>query len=203
MRVVHRVQERSWTISDVGEEHDAHIEGIAAEQIPHRQVKRPKTHRRKRGDQFRQGRGDRHQRSADEGRADPGRLGDLHRRISQQRGGNQDRQGRVLDVGCGTGRGISDLNSIGFSDVTGLDSTFAMLKRASTILRREHSDRSVPLVREDAFRLPFDDYAFQTVVSLSFLHMLRYDRQEIILLELERVCKPGGRIAVEFDSIHK
>jgi ubiquinone/menaquinone biosynthesis C-methylase UbiE len=66
-------------------------------------------------------------------------------------------QGRVLDLGCGTGRNLPLYGAQ--RKVVGLDPSMEVLRRA----RRRAP--SVPLVRASAHALPFRDQSFQTVVS--------------------------------------
>lgn len=69
----------------------------------------------------------------------------------------QGARGRVLDVGCGTGRNLPRYGSEVF--VVALDPSVDALGKA-----RERAP-SVPLVRASAEALPFRDGAFDTVVS--------------------------------------
>lgn len=109
----------------------------------------------------------------------------------------------ILDVGCGTGRGLQYLTSAGFERVTGLDYTAAMLEQARSKQYREFRDGAVQLLRGDAFRLPFEDERFDIVMSLNFLHMFRLELQQELVGEMARVCRPNGRVVVELESIHK
>ena len=112
------------------------------------------------------------------------------------------RNARVVDVGCGTGRGMCDLRHLGFQSVIGVDYTYAMLQQAARKL--EVAGRRAPsLVRGDGFRLPFDDASFPIVVSFNFLHMFRFDLQQELVAELLRVCEPGGTVIAEMESVHK
>jgi len=110
---------------------------------------------------------------------------------------------RVLDVGCGTARGVLELGRAGFTNLTGVDFTQEMLRIGQEKLRREIPDTPVRLVRGDAFTLPFPDCSFDLVVSLNFLHMFRFDLQAVIVREMARVCVNGGLVVAEFESIHK
>jgi demethylmenaquinone methyltransferase / 2-methoxy-6-polyprenyl-1,4-benzoquinol methylase len=91
----------------------------------------------------------------------------------------------VLDVATGTGLIARLLRSRGFN-VTGVDLTEAMLRRASG-----------QRVAGDANALPFPDVTFD---ALTFSYLFRYvDDPPATLSELVRVIRPGGIIAsVEF-----
>jgi ubiquinone/menaquinone biosynthesis C-methylase UbiE len=110
---------------------------------------------------------------------------------------------RVLDVGCGTGRGEVLLARAGFQRITALDYTDAMLQIAQQKTARLRATGQVRLLRGDAYRLPFPDAAFDLVVSLRFVHMFRFDLQQELVREMARVCRPGGVVAVELENIHK
>ena len=112
------------------------------------------------------------------------------------------RGARILDVGCGTGRGLCELHELGFSSLTGLDFTHAMIEQAAEKLRAAGVGRP-KLVRADGFRLPFPDGAFPVVVSFNFLHMFRFDLQQELAAEMTRVCAPGGTLIVELESVHR
>ena len=93
-------------------------------------------------------------------------------------------RGCTLDVGCGTGRGLSlyarDVRAIG------LDPAWDSLERA----RRRAP--GVPLVQGSAEALPFRDRAFDTVVSsLVFCSVPAPARG---LAEVKRVLRPDGRL---------
>lgn len=107
----------------------------------------------------------------------------------------------VLDVGCGTGRGLLTLSRLGFTRRFGVDFTSEMLAEAVKKLDRETGRSSV--VQGDAFTLPFADATFDLVVSLNFMHMFRFELQQRLVREFQRILKPGGLLVLELESIHK
>jgi len=105
----------------------------------------------------------------------------------------------ILDVGCGTGRGVAFLAAEGYR-VTGLDYTMDMLK----LCRQKTSNmQSVKLVRGDSGALPFPDGSFRCVISLNFLHLFSNEVQKGFIDEMTRILTPGGRLICEFDNYHR
>jgi len=102
--------------------------------------------------------------------------------------------GRVLEVACGTGH-MTELLKSKSLDYIACDLTADMLEQA-----RERLGRTAPLVRTNALQLPFPDASFDVVLSTRFLHLFAPERQELILHEMLRVLKPGGRMIVDFDN---
>lgn len=115
-------------------------------------------------------------------------LGDVHRR-------------QILEVGCGAGqcsRWLAEEGAI----ATGVDVSAGMLEQASR-LQREHplSDDATPptFLHADARQLPFAsnsfDVAFSSYGALPFVK-----DAEVVLAEVARVVRPGGRWA--FSTTH-
>lgn len=93
----------------------------------------------------------------------------------------------VLDVPVGTGRYLPIMLERGHR-VTGLDSSDEMID----ITRRRAAELggNVETVVGDATKLPFDDGAFDVVLSSRFLrHILPYRLARQSLAEMARVCK--------------
>lgn len=100
---------------------------------------------------------------------------------------------RVLEVATGPGY-VALAFATRSKEVVGLDLTDAPL----TIARQNQADRGVTNVQfesGDANRLPFDDNYFDAVVCRLAIHHFAEPRQ--VLSEMVRVCKPGGKVAVE------
>jgi ubiquinone/menaquinone biosynthesis C-methylase UbiE len=117
--------------------------------------------------------------------------------------GDGARNRRVLDVGCGTGRGPLLLARLGFTNITALDYTSAMLAIAKQKCADSQAGSAIRLLRGDAFALPFADASFDLVVSLRFVHMFRFSLQREVIAEMARVCRPGGTVVTELESAHK
>ena len=94
---------------------------------------------------------------------------------------------RVLDVGCGHGWLLRVLAEQCEGRLVGVDRDVARLRKART-----ETGRAV--VAGDALRLPFPDRAFDKAVLSEVLEHLPDDRGA--LLEVRRVLKPGGVVAI-------
>jgi SAM-dependent methyltransferase len=98
---------------------------------------------------------------------------------------------RILDLATGTGWSARNVARTG-ATVTGVDITEDLLAAA-----RELSGLVRPTIefrQADAERLPFDDGAFDGVIS-TFGVMFAFDQAQASA-ELARVCRPGGRLAL-------
>ena len=96
-------------------------------------------------------------------------------------------QGRVLDVGCGTGSFATALAERE-AEVWGVDASEAMLAQAwAHGLPRER------FVHARAEELPFDDASFERAVMRLVLHHVE---RPAALAEMARVLAPGGRATI-------
>jgi SAM-dependent methyltransferase len=102
---------------------------------------------------------------------------------------------RVLDLGCGEGRHVHAFHLAPGVDVIGLDADAPSLaKAAAGLATLPGASGATLLMRGDAYRLPFEDGAFDVVVCCEVLeHLPDVDGA---LTEMTRVLKPGGRLAV-------
>lgn len=101
--------------------------------------------------------------------------------------GITEKQGKVLDVGCGTGYVLFPLFNNGLS-IIGVDISIAMIKHAK---KRANTDFIVC----DAEHLPFRSSLFTTVVVAATLHHLPDPSNTIS--EVYRVLNEGGHLYVD------
>lgn len=100
-------------------------------------------------------------------------------------------RGRVLEVGAGTGANFPYYGD-DTEEVIATDPDLHMLERARR--RAEDVERSIELWRASAEELPFEDDAFDTVVStLAICSMVDPERA---LSEVRRVLKASGQLRV-------
>src|SRR5918999_1682393 len=102
---------------------------------------------------------------------------------------------RVLDLGSGAGTdSLIAVQMVGDDGrVTGIDMTPAMLEKA----RRAGAQMgvtNVEFVEGEAERLPFDDEAFDVVISNGVIDLI--PDKDAVFAELYRVLVPGGRIQI-------
>jgi SAM-dependent methyltransferase len=99
------------------------------------------------------------------------------------------REGRILEVGCGTGGLLAAALRSG-RVIEGADIALRWL----VVARRRLADRglSAPLVAAGAERLPWPDATFDAVVADSVLEHL--DDPSAALREWLRIARPGGRL---------
>src|SRR5258708_3923606 len=104
---------------------------------------------------------------------------------------------KILDLCCGTGDLAFALSRRGQARGWGADFAHTMLVRARAKAGQastENGARAIPFVESDALRLPFADGAFDLVTAaFGFRNLANY---EAGLLEIQRVLKAGGTIAI-------
>jgi ubiquinone/menaquinone biosynthesis C-methylase UbiE len=104
----------------------------------------------------------------------------------------------ILDVGTGTGR-----LALGFAEtgraVTGIDISSEMIHVACEEADME-GIKNVQFILGNARHLPFPQESFDMVVSARFLHLFSSQDVRVLLVEMIRVLKPGGILAVEIRS---
>jgi ubiquinone/menaquinone biosynthesis C-methylase UbiE len=95
--------------------------------------------------------------------------------------------GRVLEVGCGTGRWLGDLRS-GARQLYGLDYSAHMLLQARARGKQFH------LLHGRGGQLPLSGGSFDMVYCVNAIH--HFDDQRAFISEARRLLRPGGALAV-------
>jgi SAM-dependent methyltransferase len=98
--------------------------------------------------------------------------------------------GRILDLGCGSGRHALHLAKAGFS-VLGADISMAGLKLAHAWSQEKAA--SIRLAQIDMrVGLPFAASTFDGVFSAQVIHHARLDQVRTTIHEIHRILQPGG-----------
>lgn len=102
---------------------------------------------------------------------------------------------KVLDLGCGAGRYLSELIKENLWAV-GLDYSSHLLKEA----QKDYPSLKLKLLRGNMLALPFVCNSFERVLSLftSFGYFESDDENEWVLAEMARVLKSGGLLYLDY-----
>lgn len=97
----------------------------------------------------------------------------------------------VLDYGCGYGRVLAELEQLGFQDLSGADTSPAMIDRA----RRERHGARLTVI-SDPPNLPSQETASVDLILLFAVLTCvpDGDAQRALIAEVARVLKPGGQL---------
>jgi len=98
---------------------------------------------------------------------------------------------KVLDVACGTGNQSLPAARTG-AQVTGVDIATNLLAQARQ--RAADENLTIQFDEGDAEQLPYGDAQFDVVLSM--FGAMFGPRPEVVARELQRVCRPGGLIAM-------
>ncbi len=102
------------------------------------------------------------------------------------------RQGRVLEVGVGTGLVLPSYAA--HLQVTGIDFSDEMLAKAQDKVARKGLTHVTELRQMDARSLDFADASFDTVVAMYLVSVV--PEPERVVAEMARVCRPGGEVVI-------
>lgn len=105
---------------------------------------------------------------------------------------NWDRDGKILDLGVGTGKSVKLLKKLGFNNISGVDVLLGSLEQA---LEKDKSDQK--LVMAEGMQLPFANKTFD-YLSIQFMLQDFKEKDQLLKLfkESGRVLKDKGQILV-------
>ena len=98
---------------------------------------------------------------------------------------------KVLEVGVGTGLSLESYPRD--ASITGVDLSESMLAEARQSIEDRGWDH-INVMPMNAEELEFDDATFDFVTSFHTISVV--SRPEVMMSEIVRVCKPGGRILI-------
>jgi SAM-dependent methyltransferase len=104
---------------------------------------------------------------------------------------------RVLEVGCGSGVVVRDLAAMvgRRGAVVGIDTSRAVLAAARRLCRPAPGRGRIALRVGDGNRLPFSAGRFD--VALAITVILHVARPAVVVREMARVTRPGGRVGLQ------
>ena len=104
----------------------------------------------------------------------------------------------IMDFGCGAGKVVGELRGLGYQ-AFGCDIKFKDVDHADTKLMQ--SENLIRLIDMDSYKLPFDDDAFDLIISDQvFEHVQNYSET---IAELGRILKKDGCCIHIFPSRYK
>ncbi len=102
--------------------------------------------------------------------------------------------GVIIDLGCGTGGALRALSNVvsDQSHLVGVDLSKIMVEEA----KKRSSKTSIPITytQANARKLPFSSNTFDACISIGLFDIV--NQPEVVLSEISRVTKKGGRIVV-------
>lgn len=106
----------------------------------------------------------------------------------------------VLDVGCGAAGKTMYYASLGAASIVGMDIVERYREKAEALARElGYADR-FRFVAGDAADTGFPDCSFDTVIMNDAMEHVA--RPDLVLAEVRRILKPGGRLYVNFPPIN-
>jgi D-alanine-D-alanine ligase len=110
---------------------------------------------------------------------------------------NMPKESAILDLACGQGRHSIELATRGFTNITGLDRSHYLIRKAKSAMQQE--GLKISFKEGDARKLPFPADTFDVVMILgnSFGYFESNEDDLMILKEVFRVLKPDGTFLID------
>lgn len=112
-------------------------------------------------------------------------LSDLQKHISKD--------SRILEIGCGYGRVLNELYSLGYTNLCGNDVSEWMINRG----KKQYPHLASLMTVSNGSSLEYADQEFDAVIMIGVLTCITDDSyQKILVNEIKRVTKPKGIICL-------
>lgn len=108
----------------------------------------------------------------------------------------KDKTGRVLDLGCGSGRNLKafPLKNIDKTEIYALDFSENMLKYL--IKNAKKMGLNIKTIHSSSMNIPFENNFFDSAICIAMLHCLKKQDTKKTLKELYRVLKPKSQALI-------
>lgn len=103
------------------------------------------------------------------------------------------RQGRIIDVGCGSG--VTNLvlaKSFMTSEIIGIDLSEPLFRLARKEAEHTTFGDRVRFEKADVQEIPYEDNSFDVVINTNMVHLVENPIR--MLNEIERILAPGGHL---------
>jgi len=107
------------------------------------------------------------------------------------------KESAILDLACGQGRHSLEMARQGFMNITGLDRSHFLIRKAKSVSMQE--GLRITFKEGDARKLPFaaDTFDFVMILGNSFGYFESNDDDMMILREVFRILKPEGMFLID------
>ena len=107
---------------------------------------------------------------------------------------NHDKQARILDLGCGTGRHSIEMTMRGYKRITGVDLSDSQLKR--TYEKAKEKNLIIDFRKHDARELPFHaEFDLVMMICEGAFPLMETDEMNFLILEnVSKAMKKGGKL---------
>lgn len=104
-------------------------------------------------------------------------------------------QGRIIDVGCGSGAtNLVLAERFPSAEVVGIDLSDPLLKLAGKSAAKTAFGRRVTFEKADVQDIPYDDNSFDVVLNTNMVHLVEHPLR--MLDEMERILAPDGHLFI-------
>ena len=97
----------------------------------------------------------------------------------------------IVDVGCGYGRTLNELQQLGYTQLVGFDFSAGMIERG----KREFPELDLRVKEDETIDMP-DDSVDAVILFAVLTCIVRDQDQKQLISEIHRILKPGGIIYV-------
>lgn len=102
----------------------------------------------------------------------------------------------ILDIGCGAGGKSLYYASLGANKVIGVDIVESYAEESKALALKLGLQDKFEFICADASKLPFSDNSFDTIIMNDAMEHVA--KPELVLTEILRILKKGGRLFVNF-----